>query len=164
MTSTLSGSSWKASLFTSSPHIGYHTKDVQWFLELANKQEHWKTNPLECDQSVQVEHTSSSQIPQLPQEAISMSVFKLYLGHILGSCEQCVDKVAALSGPLQLYHHQPRSQVGCTLMATPHLGLPAPYIPTFYLRCPSITLRANHKVSVYVHVCKLGWVKLLTVT
>ena len=143
---------------------GYHTKDVQWFLELANKQEHWKTNPLKCDQSVKVEHTCSSQIPQLPQEAISMSVFKLYLGHILGSCEQCVDKVAALSGPLQLYHHQPRSQVGCTLMATPHLGLPAPYIPTFYLRCPSITLRANHKVSVYVHVCKLGWVKLLTVT
>ena len=25
---------------------GYHTEDVQWFLELANKQEHWKANPV----------------------------------------------------------------------------------------------------------------------
>ena len=23
---------------------GYHTEDVQWFLELANKQEQWRTN------------------------------------------------------------------------------------------------------------------------
>ena len=84
---------------------------------------------------------------QLPQGAISNSVFKLYMGHILGSQDQCVGEIAALSGPLQLYHHKPRSQVGCTLLATPHLGSPAPYIPTFYLRCPSITLRANNEVN-----------------
>ena len=26
---------------------GYDTEDVQWFLELANKQKQWKANPLE---------------------------------------------------------------------------------------------------------------------
>ena len=58
-------------------------------------------------------------------------MFKLYLGRILGSCDQHND-VAALSGPLQLYHHNPRSQIGRVLMAAPDLGSPAPYIPTFY--------------------------------
>ena len=32
---------------------GYHAEDVQWFLELANKQEHWKNNSLECVQQQQ---------------------------------------------------------------------------------------------------------------
>ena len=26
---------------------GYNTEDIQWFLELANKQENWRANPLE---------------------------------------------------------------------------------------------------------------------
>ena len=29
---------------------GYHTEDIQWFLELANKQENWKVDPLEHSQ------------------------------------------------------------------------------------------------------------------
>ena len=85
---------------------------------------------------------------QAPLGTINMCVFKLYLGHILGTCDQR-EKVAALSGPLQLYRHQPRSQVGRVLMATPDLGSPAPYIPTFYQECSSIIPRANHEVSVY---------------
>ena len=76
-----------------------------------------------------------------------MNVFKLFLGHILGSCDQ-YGEVAALSGPLQLYHHQPRSQVGSVLMATPDLGSPAPYIPTFYQEYSSIVPATNHEVGV----------------
>ena len=75
-----------------------------------------------------------------------MSVFKLFLGHILGSCDQ--NDEAALSGPLQLYHYQPRSQVGRVLMTTPDLGFPAPYIPTFYKKCLSTAFTANHEVGV----------------
>ena len=83
-----------------------------------------------------------------------MSVFKLYLGHILGSCDEH-DELGAKSGPLQLYHHQPRSQVGSVLMANPDLGSPAPYIPTFYQLCSSITPKINHKVSVHVVACSI---------
>ena len=32
--------------FFSPDRPGYHTEDVQWFLELANKQEQWKANLL----------------------------------------------------------------------------------------------------------------------
>ena len=116
--------------FFSPYRCGYHTEDVLWFLEYANKQKQW---------------TANSTL-QLPQGTVSISVFKLYLGRILGSCDKHAE-AAALSGPLLLYHHQPRSQVGSVLMATPDLGLPAPYIPTFYHKCPSITPRANHEVS-----------------
>lgn len=77
-----------------------------------------------------------------------MSVFKLYLGHILGEYDQH-DKQAALSGPLLLYHHQPRTQIGEVLMATKGLGSPAPYIPTFYWKYFSTTTTANHEVSAY---------------
>ena len=78
-----------------------------------------------------------------------MCVFKLYLGRILGTFDQCVD-IAALSGPLLLYHHQPRYQVGSMLLATPDLGPPAPYIPTFYQECAPITPRANQEVSAWL--------------
>ena len=33
--------------FFSSYRHGYHTEDIQWFLELANKQEQWGADPLE---------------------------------------------------------------------------------------------------------------------
>ena len=118
--------------FFSSYQRGHHTEDVQWFLELANKQEHWGAN------------SAQHQLPN--QESISICVFKLYLGRILMSCDQH-DEVATFSTPLRLYHHKPRSQVGHVLMATPDLGSPAPYIPTFYQESPSITPKANHKVS-----------------
>ena len=36
--------------FFSSYRHGYHTEDVQWFLELANKQEQWRADPLEHSQ------------------------------------------------------------------------------------------------------------------
>ena len=62
-----------------------------------------------------------------------MCVFKYYLGRILGLCDQNND----LSGPLLLYCHQPRSQVGSVLMTNPALGPPAPYIPKFYQKCSS---------------------------
>ena len=89
-----------------------------------------------------------------------MCVFKLYLGRILGPRDQCVDKVSTLSAPLLLHLEQPRSQVGSVLMATPDLGSPAPYIPIFYQQCSSITLRANHEVSVccvYMQIYMLMW-------
>ena len=76
-----------------------------------------------------------------------MSVFKLYLGRILGSCDE-QDDLAPLSGPLMLYHHKPRSQIGSVLMAASDLGSPAPYIPTFYQECCCIGTTADHKVGV----------------
>ena len=82
-----------------------------------------------------------------------MCVFKQYLGRILGPHDQCVDKVATLSAPLLLHFEQPRSQVGMVLMAAANLGSPAPYIPTFYQQCSSITPSANHEVSVCMCVC-----------
>ena len=82
---------------------------------------------------------------QISQGAVSISVFKLYLGRILGSCDQHNEQ-AGLSGPLMLYHHQPRSQIGRVLMAAPDLGSPAPYIPTFY---QEYATTANHMVRVY---------------
>ena len=85
-------------------------------------------------------------ILQVPRGAITMCVFKLYMGHILGSCDQS-DAEAALSGPLLLYHHQPRSEVGRVLITTPDLGSPAHYIPTFYQECSFIIPTANHEVS-----------------
>ena len=75
-----------------------------------------------------------------------MCMFKLYLERILGSCDQHTE---TLSGPLMLYHHKPRSQVGNVLMATPDLGSPGPYIPTFYQKSSSIS-KASCEVSVYV--------------
>ena len=89
-----------------------------------------------------------------------MCVFKLYLGRILGPRHQCVGNVATLSAPLRLHLEKPRSQVGSVLMATPDLGSPAPYIPIFYQQCSSITLRANHEVSVCcvcMHLYMLMW-------
>ena len=82
---------------------------------------------------------------QISQGAVSISVFKLYLGRILGSCDQHNEQ-AGLSGPLMLYHHQPRSQIGRVLMAAPDLGSPAPYIPTFY---QEYATTANHTVRAY---------------
>lgn len=41
---------------------------------------------------------------QVPQGAISMCVFKLYLGRMLGTCNQRSEN-ASLSGPLLLYQH-----------------------------------------------------------
>ena len=38
-----------AHFFASYRH-SYHTEDIQWFLELANKQENWRANPLEHSQ------------------------------------------------------------------------------------------------------------------
>ena len=74
-----------------------------------------------------------------------MSVFKLYLGRILGLCDKS-DEKAALSGPLLLYHHQARSEVGHVLTTSPDLGSSAHYIPTFYQECSYITSSATHEV------------------
>ena len=81
-----------------------------------------------------------------------MCMFKLYLGRILGPCDQCVDKVV-LSAPLQLHFKQQRFQVGMVLMATADLGSPAPYIPAFYQQCSFIALKANHEVSMCLCAC-----------
>ena len=78
-----------------------------------------------------------------------MHVFKLYLGRILGTCDQFCDDLAFLSGPLLLYYQQPRQLVGNVLMATPDLGPPAPYIPIFYQEHSTITPKAN-QVSVHL--------------
>ena len=82
-----------------------------------------------------------------------MCVFKLYLGRILGPCDQRVDKVDTLSAPVLLHFKQPRAWIDKVLMATPDLGSPAPYIPVFYQQCSSIAPRANHKVSLCLCVC-----------
>ena len=161
--------------FFSAYRCGYNSDDVQWFLKLSNEQEQWKANPLQSTQhqlqlfqqsttGTEVWHLlviwfvchthelrvgSSYSFPlnlQVPHRTISMCMFKLYLGRILGSCDQHTE---TLSGPLMLYHHKPRSQVGNVLMATPDLGSPGPYIPTFYQKSSSIS-KASCEVSVYV--------------
>ena len=66
-----------------------------------------------------------------------MCMFKLYLSRILGQWDH-QNRDAMQSGPLALYKHQPRFEVGKVLMKAPQLGEPAPYIPTFYQECPPI--------------------------
>lgn len=58
-----------------------------------------------------------------------MSVFKLYLGRILGSYREEVDSV---SGPLCYYQQHFRSLIGKVLIQPDNLGQPGPYIPLFY--------------------------------
>ena len=72
---------------------------------------------------------------QVPEGAISMYVFKLYLSRILGVCEQHSDHDSTESGPLSLHRAQPRLQVGRVLMENLDLGKPGPYIPKFYQEC-----------------------------
>ena len=74
---------------------------------------------------------------QVPKGAISMCTFKLYLSRILGECDRRNEDIEK-SGPLILHQHQPRLQVGRTLMRSSELGNPGPYIPTFYQECPCI--------------------------
>ena len=66
-----------------------------------------------------------------------MCIFKLYLSRILEKYEHH-EKNIAESGPLNLYHHLPRLQVGLTLLKKPNLGDPGPYISTFYQECSAI--------------------------
>ena len=84
-------------------------------------------------------------IVQVPQGAISMNIFKMYLARVLGKCDQTTDE---LSGPLLLYYHESRTQVSNVLLATPDLGSPMPYIPTFYQECSSVKLEENSEVGV----------------
>lgn len=74
---------------------------------------------------------------QVPKGAVNMCIFKLYLSRLLEKYEHHENNIDE-SGPLHLYHHLPRLQVGLTLMKTPNLGEPGPYIPTFYQECSCI--------------------------
>ena len=75
-----------------------------------------------------------------------MNIFKLYLGRILGQCNQRSDTEAMKSGPLLLYYHPTRTVIGNVLSASPDLGPPGPYIPKFYQNCPSIKIVLNSVV------------------
>ena len=77
---------------------------------------------------------------QEPVGAISLSLFKLYLGRILGSIPNDleVNEEAALKfGPLLLYRKGPRLQIAKVLLEiSSKLGKPGPYIPVFYKESP----------------------------
>ena len=79
-----------------------------------------------------------------------MNVFKLYLGRILGQCNQRSDTEAMKSGPLLLYHHSTRTEIGNVLSTSPDLGPPGPFIPKFYRECSSINFMPKN-----VGVCML---------
>ena len=94
----------------------------------------------------------SSIPPQVPHGAISLNMFKLYLGRILGTCPKDYSDEAAKSGPLVLYQHEPRTAVARILVSTPDLGKAGPYIPVFYQECPPIRPGPNSDVSVSTSV------------
>lgn len=61
-----------------------------------------------------------------------MSLFKFYLGHILGSYNKEGSVQQLESGPLLLYQQQFRALIGEILMQSKNMGAPGPYIPLFY--------------------------------
>ena len=77
---------------------------------------------------------------QEPVGAISLSLFKLYLGRILGSIPEDLElneEEALEFGPLLLYRKGPRLQIANILSAlSSKLGEPGPYIPVFYKESP----------------------------
>ncbi len=86
----------------------------------------------------------------MPDCVASMNIFKLYLGQILGQqCDSRSDSIAD-SGPLQLYHQHPRSEIGTVLTSRPELGLPGPFIPKFYKECTFINVNSNTEVGLEV--------------
>ena len=80
---------------------------------------------------------------------MSMNIFKLYLGNILRQCDFHSDSTAD-SGPLQLYHQHPRSEIGAVLTSRPELGPPGPFIPKFYKECTFINVKSSTEIGVYI--------------
>lgn len=79
-----------------------------------------------------------------------MSLFKFYLGRILGSYEKKED-----CGPLLLYQQQPRTMIGKVLI---QLEPPGPYMPLFYQKwlSDSSCIEVSHIIYVYyIHGCVL---------
>ncbi len=86
---------------------------------------------------------------------MSMNIFKLYLGKILGQYEP--REGGADSGPLQLYRQHPRQEVGLVLTSDRKLGPPGPFIPRFYKECSFIQVNPDIEVCVCVCVrCVVG--------
>ena len=87
-------------------------------------------------------------IIQEPDVAVSMNLFKLYLGRVLGSIPEGMSEEALQSGPLQLYKHGPRLQIAKILLAaSSELGKPGPYIPIFYKESPFLKINQSSTVS-----------------
>ncbi len=79
----------------------------------------------------------------MPDGVTSMNIFKLHLGQILGQCDPSSD-----SGPLQLYHQHPRSEIGAVLTSRPELeSSPGPFIPKFYKECTFIDVKSSTEVG-----------------
>jgi len=76
-----------------------------------------------------------------------MSVFKYYLGQILGTNTESTGSKQVESGCLLLYYHKHRSLVGKVLTQHSNLGLPGPYLPHFYQLGPSTSARSFAEVS-----------------
>ncbi len=82
----------------------------------------------------------------MPDGVTSMNMFKLYLGQILGQCDSRSHSTAD-SGPLQLYHQHPRSEIGAVLTSRRELGPPGPFIPKFYKECAFINVNSSTEVG-----------------
>lgn len=88
---------------------------------------------------------------QVPENAISMNIFKKYLSQVLLNNARKKDD---LYDPLQLYDSQFRTEVGRVLLNTV-TDTPGPvcYIPIFYQECTSIKPGIDSKVR---HFCCTG--------
>ena len=93
---------------------------------------------------------------QVPGGAVSLNIFKLYMGRMLGQLDQGSDTDLDQgsdtdSSALLDYHHSTWLEVGNVLSASPDLGPPGPYIPKFYRDCSSIKLMPDSEVSVMLN-------------
>ena len=86
---------------------------------------------------------------QVPGGTVSLNLFKLYLGRMLGQCDQGSDND---SDALLFYNQSTRIEIGNVLSASPDLGKPGPYIPEFYRDCSAITVGCNSEVHVYKYM------------
>ena len=128
----------------------YFQEDVSWFLNQANMHMEWcYRQELSFKQCVHASERPSTTITvqtevscnhdciyivyvynhYLQTHLLKLSMFKFYLGHILGEWEENGDQQPQYN-PLQLFKQQFRLLIGEVLM-TNNLGSPGPYMPVF---------------------------------
>lgn len=71
----------------------------------------------------------------------------MYISRLLGNCDKNPSKDCVKLNPLTLYQHQQRLEIGKVVMDKPELGDPAPYLPVFYQKHPTIKLRPDRRMQ-----------------
>lgn len=148
-----------------STHLPIHNaKDIQWFLETANKNTHWN-----MDAIIQQVKENDISAPPLSEEhesqgCIPMSVYHYYLTLMLGKADiSNVGTVAMTTLTLYkpwvsifcvciadvMYSLKVREMVGTVLVSDgPPSSTPCSYIPTFYQCCSGINCPDGATVSI----------------